>query len=343
MEHLAHVWHRSRVDVDAFSSLRSPRWERLTKLARARRRTGAEVDEMTVLYRSTAADLSTVRSVAPEPALVTRLSILLAQSRVWLTGDHQVRTADVSRYFSTTLPASMFQARWWGASVALTVVALATVAGIYTYNSPDALNLVGPFETRQAIAEEEFASYYTEYDSSSFTARVWTNNAWLAVQCIAFGFTGIYPAILMYNTVFQLGVAGAVMAEFGALDIFFQLISPHGLLELSAVFVAAGAGFKVFWAIIVPQRNLPRGQTVARAFRTMLSVALGLAITLLISGLFEGFVTPSGLPWPVKVAIGTVGFIAFWMYIFVVGRIAHRKADGDVLGAFATETARALG
>src|SRR5690606_19583965 len=150
--------------------------------------------------------------------------------------------SDVVRYFTRSLPAALHHVRWWGFWVAAAVIVMSAVAAQHTLNSPEALELVGPPGTRAQIAQEEFASYYTEYDGTSFTARVWTNNAWLAAQCIAFGITGVYPLILMYNTVIQLGVAAAVMAEHDMLDIFFQLIIPHGLLELSAVFVAAGAG-----------------------------------------------------------------------------------------------------
>lgn len=298
---------------------------------------------MTRLYRATASDLSTVRSAAPEPALITRLSMLLGSSRVWLTGSHQVRTGDFVRYFTTSLPAALYRVRWWGAITGIVVVLLGAIAGYYTLHSPEALELVGPAEVRAQIAQEEFASYYVEYDSTSFTALVWTNNAWLAAQCIVLGITGVFPLILMYNTVIQLGVAGAVMAEHGMLDIFFQLILPHGLLELSAVFVAAGAGFKVFWTLLVPGRQ-PRGIALAEVFRTLLSVALGLTIALFLSGLIEGYITGSHLPWGFKVAVGALAFLTFWLYIFGVGRwAAQRGESGDADKAFRVELAPVAG
>lgn len=294
---------------------------------------------MTRLYRSTAADLSALRSAAPEPGMIMRLSMLLAKSRVWLTGSHSVRTGDVRTYVTRSLPAAMYRVRWWGVGVALGVVLMSVILAVYTVNNPAALDLVGTPEERQTIAAEEFASYYTEYDNTSFGALVWTNNAWLAVQCIAFGITGIYPLFLMYNTVFQLGVAAAVMSEHNMLDIFFKLILPHGLLELSAVFVAAGAGLKVFWTVWVPG-NRPRGAALAEVFRTLMSVALGLVFALLLSGAIEGYVTPSQMPWQAKIAIGSVAFIVFWAYIFIAGKAAVRAgASGDTDAAFAAERA----
>src|SRR5699024_258332 len=69
------------VDLDAFVALRSPRWQRLEELAGRRRLTGAEIDEFTALYQATASDLSAVRSRAPSPALIGRLSALLGRAR----------------------------------------------------------------------------------------------------------------------------------------------------------------------------------------------------------------------------------------------------------------------
>ncbi len=294
---------------------------------------------MTRLYRSAASDLATVRSAAPEPALVTRLSMLLAGSRVWLTGARHIRSGDIGRMLTLSLPAALYRVRWWGVVTSLIVVVLAWVAGYYTLHHPDALNLVGDAQTRQTIADEEFASYYTEYDNTSFAATVFTNNALLAAQCIAFGVTGVYPLILLYNTVLQIGVAGAVMAEHDALDIFFQLLAPHGLLELSAVFMAAGAGLRVFWTLLVPGGR-PRGEALSEVFRTLLLVAFGLAMTLFVSGLLEGYVTPSTMPWLAKVIIGALACAAFWVWVFVGGRSAMRRGfTGDDNKEFTAEVA----
>ena len=60
-------------------------------------------------------------------------------------------------------------------------------------------------------------------------------------------------------------------------------------------------------------------------------VALGLACVLLVSGLIEGFVTPAPLPNPVKVVFGATVWLAFFAYVFVLGRQAYRRgATGDI-------------
>lgn len=335
------MWHRSGVDLDAFQAVREPRWARLRELSRKRSRSGAEVDEMTRLYRSTAADLSAVRSAAPEPSVIARLSMLLGSSRVWLTGSRGLSATNVRDYFTSVLPASLYLVRWWAVGYSLAVVGLGAINAVYLLSNPENLDLIATPEERSRIANESFASYYTEYDNTSFTALVWTNNAWLAVQCLAFGITLVRPLVLGFMTALQLGTNAAIMSEAGMLDVFFKLILPHGLLELSAAFLAAGAGIHMAWRLVVPERNLTRMEGLARAFRTLMSAALGVTLALLISGIIEGFITPSGLPWLVKDSIGVLACIAFWGYVFVAGRMAVRRGvTGDVDQELRVESAR---
>jgi hypothetical protein len=60
----------------------------------------------------------------------------------------------------------------------------------------------------------------------------------------------------------------------------------------------------------------------------------------LLSGVFEAFVTPSGLPTWARIGIGLVGWAAFMAYIFVLGRRAAQAGDlGAIGGAGATDVA----
>ena len=99
-------------------------------------------------------------------------------------------------------------------------------------------------------------------------------------------------------------------------ELFWGLILPHGLLELTAVFVAGGVGFRLFWSWVEPG-DRSRGQALAHEGRTAATVALGLVAVLLVSGVIEAFVTPSGLPTWARVGIGILAEIGFFAYVFV--------------------------
>jgi len=316
------------VDLDAFSAVREPSWARLDELARRRGLDGAEADELVRLYQSVATDLSTIRSSAPDPDTVTRLSQLLARARARIAGTHEPAWRDVRRFVVLSLPAALYRLRWWTVGVMVACLAVATVAGWWVATNPDALAAMGTPSERQQYVDEAFASYYDP--GAGFAAVVWTNNAWVAALCVAIGISGIGPLYVLANNAVNVGATGGMMAAHDSLGVFFQLIAPHGLLELTSIFVAGAAGLRLFWTWVDPQGR-PRGRALAEEGRALVTVAIGLAGALALSGVIEGFVTGSTLPWWLKIIIGAVALAAFWAYTIVLGRRAVAEGEtGDL-------------
>jgi uncharacterized membrane protein SpoIIM required for sporulation len=124
-----------------------------------------------------------------------------------------------------------------------------------------------------------------------------------------------------------------LMAAHGRLDIFLGLITPHGLLELTAVFIAAGTGLRLGWTVIDPGPR-PRAEALAEQGRVAVGMAIGLTGVLLVSGVIEAFVTPSGLPTWARIAIGVAAELAFLAYVWVYGRRAAKAGEtGDLASA----------
>ena len=318
------------MDLDAYTAVHAAEWDRLEQLLRRRRLTALEADELVELYQRAATHLSVVRSVAPDPAVAARLSRLVAQARAAVTGGGEPWTRELARFVLVSFPAAVYRARWAAAGAAAFTVVLATALGAWVASSTPAQAAIARQVDVQQLVNRDFAGYYTEYDAGSFAARVWTNNAWVAALCVAFGVTGVAVVYVLYQNAVNVGVIGGIMAANGRLGDFFGYILPHGLLELTAVFVAAGAGLRLFWSWVDPG-PLPRARAMAREGRSMVTVALGLVVVLFVSGLVEAFVTPSGWPTPVRLGIGAAVWLAFLAYVAVFGRRAVAAGEtGDV-------------
>lgn len=316
------------MDLDAFTAVRQPAWARLDELSRRRGLDGAEADELVRLYQAVATDLSTIRSSAPDPDTVTRLSQLLARARARIAGAHEPAWRDVRRFVVLSLPAALYRIRWWTVAVMVAFLAVGTVAGWWVATDPDALAAMGTPAERQDYVDNAFASYYDP--GAGFAAVVWTNNAWIAALCVGIGISGIGPLYVLANNAIQVGATGGMMAAHDSLGLFFQLIAPHGLLELTAIFVAGAAGLRLCWTWIDPQGR-PRSRALAEEGRSLITVAIGLVGALALSGLVEGFVTGSTLPWWLKIVIGAVALGAFWAYTIVLGRRAVAEGEtGDL-------------
>lgn len=320
------------MDFDAFVAAHQHEWNRLEVLAKRRGAlSGDEADELVLLYRRGSTHLSILRSTTPDPALLGRLSGIVARARNAMAGAHDPAWKHVVRFLTITFPAAVYLNRRWWVTAALLSGLLAVFIGGWVAANPEVQASIGAPEEIRQLVEEDFEDYYSKHPAASFAAQVWTNNAWIAAGALVFGvFLGIPVVYLLLLNVVNVAVSGGLMAAHGRLDVFFGLITPHGLLELTAVFVAAGAGLRLGWTVIDPG-PYPRSQAVAIAGRSAVGMALGLAGVLFVSGVIEAFVTPSGLPTWARIGIGTAAELIFLAYVWVYGRRAVLGGEvGDV-------------
>lgn len=322
------------MDLDVFVAAHRPEWDRLDHLIRRHRRiSGAEADEMVALYQRAATHLSQLQSTAPDPVVTNRLTTLVARARSVVIGSRKSTWRDAVAFFTTGFPAACYRTRHWWIWVGVLFTLLTAVIGWWIAANPDVQASIGaPADLREMTREGgAYESYYSSSPAAAFSAQVWTNNAWIAAISLAFGVLVGLPVIyvLVMNAV-NVGIGVGLMAAAGRLDVFMGLILPHGLLELTAVFVAAGVGLRLGWTVIDPGPRLRR-VALAEEGRAAIGMAIGLAVVLFISGIIEGYVTPSGLPTWARIAIGLLAWSAFLAYVFILGKRAVREGEsGDV-------------
>ncbi|SDQ09234.1 stage II sporulation protein M [Quadrisphaera sp. DSM 44207] len=318
------------MDVEAFVAVHGDEWDELAALLRRRRLSSTEADRLVLLYQRAATHLSQVRSAAPDPVLLSRLSTLVAGARNRLTGAREPLWRDLARFAVVSFPAALWRLRWWTAAVTASFLLVSSATAAWVAGDPAVVAAMGAPEELRRYVDEDFAAYYSEDPAGSFAARVWTNNAWIAAQCVALGITGGWVVLVLVNNALAVGTAAGLMLAFDRGGVFFGLILPHGLLELTAVFVAAAAGLKLFWAWVEPGPR-PRSRAIAEEGRALVTVALGLVVVLAVSGVLEGFVTPSPLPTWARVGIGAAALGAFLAYGGVLGRRAVAAGEtGDL-------------
>ncbi len=335
------------MDIDAFAEVHGPEWERLERLvrraARPSRLSGAEVSELVGLYQRAATHLSLVQTRSPDPVLVARLSRLVSTARSAVAGAHAPAWRQVLTFFVTTFPLAVYRSRAWWVPTALASLALAAALGVWVSTSPDVQRSLLPPEAVRQLVSHDFADYYRAHPAHDFAAQVWTNNVWVSAEVLIGGLgLGVLTLFALAQNVANLGVIAGYLAAAGKTGLFVGLVAPHGMLELTAVFVAAGAGLRLGWAIVDPGPRR-RADALAEEGRGTVVIALGLVVVLGVSGVIEAFVTPSGLPTWARLAVGAVAEAAFLGYVWVFGRQAARSGatadlDADVRGERAPAT-----
>ena len=320
------------MDIDAFVTAHRPAWDRLEELVRRRRSLdGAEVDELVDLYQRVATHLSIVRSASTDAVLVGRLSALVARARAAVTGAQAPAWREFARFFTVGFPVVAYRARWWWLGTAAAFLLVAYALGAWVAGDPGVQSAIAGEEEIRQLVEHDFADYYSEHPAASFAGQVWLNNVWVSLLVIASAvLAGLPIPYILWQNALNVGIAGGLMASRDKLDVFFGLITPHGLLELTAVFLAAAVGLRLGWTVIDPGPRR-RADALAEGGRAVMTVAGALVVVLLVSGLIEGLVTPSPLPTWARIGIGILAEVLFLGYVIFLGRRAVREGEtGDL-------------
>lgn len=319
------------MDLDSYILRHGAQWDRLTELTQKRSElTGEEADEIIDLYQRVSTHLSVIRSSATDPILEARLSSLVASARATVTGVTVPVWQTVGRFFTVGFPAAVYRARYWWITVGVINIAVAVLIAWRVINTPGLGDLLMDNEQVKQLVERDFEAYYSDNPAADFAFQVWLNNTRVTATCLILGILIIPVLMVLWGNIANLGVIAGYMLEAGRSDVFFSRLLPHGMLELTIVFVAAGAGLRLGWSWIAPGGRT-RSQAVAQEGRAVGAIALGLGVWLLIAGLLEGFVSPSRLPPELRVGIGATVWFAFLVYVFVLGRrAAQAGATGDI-------------
>lgn len=320
------------MDVDAFVLAHRDTWDRLeTLIGKRRSLSGAEVDDLVELYQRVSTHLSMLRTASSDSVLIGRLSSLVARARSVVTGAHAPLSRMFTRFWTVSFPVVAYRSwRWW-LGTAAAFIAVVVVIALWVAGNPEVQSAVGTPSDIDQLVNHDVSSYYSEHPAASFALQVWVNNSWVSAQCIALSVVlGLPIPFVLFQNAANLGLIAGLMFQAGKGGLLLGLLLPHGLLELTAVFLAGAAGLRLGWSVVSPG-DRPRGQVLAEQGRAVVSVAIGLAGVLLVSGLIEALVTPSALPTFVRVGVGIAAEIAFLSYIGYFGRRAAKAGEtGDI-------------
>ena len=311
------------MDLDAFVAEHGGEWHRLRLLAARRSLSADEADELVTLYQRTTTHLSIVRSRTPDQMLLTELSNLVLAARAALVKGPRVSWRQPVVFFTHTLPAELYRARRWWILTALASMTVTIAMGWYFSSHPAAVAMFSDRDAVRQLIDHQFVDYYSAYQASHFGLQVWTNNAVVTAKCIAAGVLILPVFYILFQNLFNLALIAGVMAADGHTSTLLIYLVPHGLLELTCVFIGAGAGLRISWAWIAPGLTRTRLQAAIDEGRAGMRIAIGLACALAVAGFLESFITPSTLPPLLRVAIGTAVWLLFLSYALIRGRTAE--------------------
>ena len=287
------------------------------------------------LYERVAADLAKVQTFAAEPELRGYLEGLVgrAYSRLHEGAATAVRWRPLA-WLTREFPAAFrrhVRAFWLALGLSLLGAALgAFVMAV----SPDSKWMLLPPQfahleqsPSERVQEEETlapqrAAEITEA-APAFSTLLIANNTKVALLALALGaLWGVFTCVvLFYNGV----IVGLVAYEYimdGQGTFLAAWLLPHGVPELTAIFIGGQAGLVLARAMIGDGSGLRLRQRLRKVRGDLVALAGGLSVMLVYAGLVEAFLSQHHGPsvYHLKIGFGIMELVLMILFFATMGR-----------------------
>jgi uncharacterized membrane protein SpoIIM required for sporulation len=291
----------------------------------------AEVREMALLYRSAVNDLSRAQSTSEFKHMEPYLNNLVQRCHGRIYEHPPAQWSDVRQFFAVDFPCVFRKNIRFMALSFIMFILGATLAVATVKWAPETETYFMP---RAVIAELDRGVLWTDTTQAnpSESSFLMTNNIRVAVNAFAFGVVlGVGTLLLMFhNGMFALGGPLAVCLQHGMAGRLLTFIMAHGVIELSTIFIAGGAGMMIGFAMLFPGPQ-SRWQAMKDKGRESLVLIMGCFPLLVIAGLIEGMVSLNrhvGATPRIAVAVLSAFFLI--AYLGFSGREEGIKNDQEV-------------
>lgn len=323
-------------DVNRFLGERRPDWEDLEDLlaqVESRGLSSLGIDDARrfgKLYRSVSSDLIRTRTELVDASVTDYLNDLVARAYAQIYAGSGQRGRKLARFFIEEFPC-LFRAEWKAVALsALLLFAGGGVGAVAVAFDDDALGVLIP-EQHQAwtpserIERDSRRGSHSGDEAAQFSSFLFTHNIQVSFLVFALGITfGIGTASLLFYNGVPLGALAMQYHQAGEDLFFWAWILPHGIPEMTSIFIAGGAGLLLARGLLMPGRRRRRDALVAEARRAA-RLVVGTMPILVVAGFIEGTISQLHepvLPYWLKLVFALLVGTGLFAWLLLAGRRA---------------------
>ena len=304
--------------LKTFLESRLGKWKRLEELTarvsrlRLKNLSGEEVREFGQLYRRTAADLAIAREEVSDQRLVNYLNYLVGRAHGAIYRSESSGFGVFVSFFRYEFPAvfrKTFHYTFTAFAIFLLAAGFASAACLLDEGFADR---IAP-GLRQSIANHHNWTESVNNANPLASTSIQANNIQVTFLAFAGGvLAGMGSLWVLMKNGLLLGMVMSlcIRYRFWEIPIF---VSAHGVIELTAIFIAGGAGLLIGKALLMPG-DLRRIDALVENGRLAIKLILGCIPMLLIAGLIEGFISPAHVPAAFKFSVSAMSALLMVMY-----------------------------
>jgi uncharacterized membrane protein SpoIIM required for sporulation len=304
--------------LKTFLESRLGKWKRLEELTarisrlRLKNLSGEEVREFGQLYRRTAADLAIAREEVSDQRLVNYLNYLVGRAHGAIYRSESSGFGVFVLFFRYEFPAvfrKTFRYTLTAFAVFMVGALFASAACLLDEGFADQISP----RLRQDIAKHENWTESVNDANPLASTSIQTNNIQVTFFAFAGGIlAGIGSLWVLATNGLLLGMVITLCIRYRFWEILI-FVSAHGVIELTAIFIAGGAGLLIGKALLMPG-DLRRIDALVENGRLAIKLILGCIPMLLVAGVIEGFISPAHIPAVFKFSVAAMSALLMVMY-----------------------------
>lgn len=312
------------MNLDTFVQQRRPSWQELEKLlTRVQRNpttlTEMELSELGQLYRSVTSDLALAQRDFASQRVTVYLNQLVGRAHAQIYRGEPMRRNALWLFYRQTFPQLYRELLPYTTLAFLLFTITALIAFVIVWQQPDAIYIFEGAEIAPLVREVENGKLWTDIAPavrSAASAFILTNNIRVSFLAFAGGImAGLLTLWIMVSNGLHIGAIFGLLQAHGLSGGLAEFVVAHGFIELSVIFVAGGCGLYFGDGLLRPGL-LARREALSQRGRISVQVIFGCAPLLVVAGLIEGFISPSGLPWLLKLTVGlTTGILLHYYWL----------------------------
>ena len=316
------------MNLEQFLQHRKPSWHKLEALLeQAKGRLSAlseqDIHALGRLYRMTTSDLALAQRDFPDQRVTIYLNQLVGRAHAVIYQGEPLRWRRLQEFYRSGFP-QLYRALLPYTAIAFVLFTLTSLAAFWTvWRLPDTIYVFEGPQIDQLVREVEEGKLWTDIAPSArstASAFILTNNIRVTFLTFAGGVTaGLLSAWIIAMNGIHLGAIFGLLQAHHLSGGLAEFIIAHGFIELSVIFLAGGCAFYMGDGLLRPGL-LSRRTALVQRTQLSVRIILGCVPLLILAGIIEGFVSPSGLPWIVKLAVGLATGSALYLYWLRAGR-----------------------
>lgn len=281
----------------------------------------AELVEFGQLYRGATSDLAIAQRDFPHRDVTAYLNQLVGRAHPVVYRGEPLMWRRLKDFYRYGLPQLYRELLPFTGIAALLLFGPWIIVALIVYWNPGAANYVlSPILIEWIRTGHPWWKSLNEANEVG-ASSIMTHNLSVSFQAYAggmlFGFWTVY--ILLYSGL-MFGTLFGLMHYYNHAGPMWEFVIGHGVLELSEITMAGGAGLMLGYALLRPGL-LSRRDALGIAASKSIRLLLGTSPFLVIAGTIEGMISPSDtIPALVKYGVGIGSGLLMYSYLLLVGR-----------------------